>query len=95
MALGDVNITLHQMLSVMMRYTGHVTRVGKMRNVYIIYVGKRERKRLLGRPRRRLDDNIRMDLREIAWEGLDWMHLDQHKDQCQALVITVMNIRVP
>jgi hypothetical protein len=46
-----------------------------MRNAYKILVGKSERKRLIGRPRHRCDDNIRMDLREIGWEDVDWIHL--------------------
>jgi hypothetical protein len=46
-----------------------------VRNTYKIVVGKPERKRPLGRPTRRLEDNIRMDLREIGWEGVNWMHL--------------------
>jgi len=46
-----------------------------MRNAYKILVGKPEGKRPLGRPRRRWEDNIRMDLREIEWQGVDWMHL--------------------
>jgi hypothetical protein len=46
-----------------------------MRNAYKIVVGKPERKRSLGKPRRRWEDNIRMDLREIGWEGVDWIHL--------------------
>jgi hypothetical protein len=51
-------------------------------------------KRPLGRPRRRWEDNIRMDLKEI-WEGVDWLHLAQDLEQWRALVNTVMNLRVP
>jgi hypothetical protein len=58
-------------------------------------VRKPERKRPLGRPRRRWEDNIGMDFREIGWEGVDWSHLAQDRDQWQALVNTVMNLRVP
>jgi hypothetical protein len=47
------------------------------------------------RPRRRWEDNIRMDLREIGWEGVDWIHLAQDRDQWWALVNTVMNFGVP
>jgi hypothetical protein len=56
---------------------------------------KPEGKRPLVRPRRRWEDNIRMDLREIGWEGVDWMHLAQDRDHCRSLVNTVMNRRVP
>jgi hypothetical protein len=49
----------------------------------------------LGRPRRRWVDNIKMDLREIGWDGVDWIELDQDRDQWRTLVNTVMNLRVP
>jgi len=65
-----------------------------MKNAYIL-VGKSEGKRPLRRPRRRWENNIRMDLKKIVWEGVDWMHLAQNRDQWQALVNTVMNFRVP
>jgi hypothetical protein len=54
---------------------------GEKRNAYRILVGKPEGKRPLGRPRRRLVDNIKMDLREIGWDGMDWIDLAQDKDQ--------------
>jgi hypothetical protein len=54
-----------------MRWAGHVARIGEKRNAYKILVGKPEGKRALGRPRRRWVDNIKMDLREIGWSGLD------------------------
>jgi hypothetical protein len=57
--------------------------------------GKPEGKRLLGRLRRRWEDNINMDLREIVWCGMDWIILAEDTDQRRALVNTVMNIRVP
>jgi hypothetical protein len=60
---------------------------GGKRNAYRISVGNREGKRPLGRPRRRWVDNIKMDLRERGWDGMDWIDL--------ALVNTVMNLRVP
>jgi hypothetical protein len=65
------------------------------RNAYRILVGKPERKRSLGRPRRRWEDNTRMDLREIGWDGMDWINLAQDGDQWRALVNTVMSLRVP
>jgi hypothetical protein len=58
-------------------------------------VGKPEGKRSLGGPRRRWVDNIKMDLREIGWAAMDWIHLDQDRDRWRALVNTVMNLRVP
>jgi hypothetical protein len=57
--------------------------------------GKSEGKRPLGRPRRRWVNNIKMDLREIGWGGLDWIDLAEDGDQWRALVNTVMNLRVP
>jgi hypothetical protein len=66
-----------------------------MRNAYKILVGKPEGKRPLGRPRRRWMDNIKMDLREIGWNGENWIDLAQDRDQWSALVNTVMNLRVP
>jgi len=74
---------------------GLVARMGKMRNAYNILVGKPERKRSVGRPRCRGEDNIRMGLREIGWEDVDWIHLAQHRNQWRALLNTVMNLRVP
>jgi hypothetical protein len=64
---------------------------GAKRNAYRILVENRP----LGRPRRRWVDKIKMDLREIGWNGVDWIDLAQDRDQWRALVNTVMNIRVP
>jgi hypothetical protein len=58
-------------------------------------VGKPEGKRPPERPRRRWEDNIKMDLREIGWGGMDWIDLAQDRDQWRALVNTVMNLQVP
>jgi len=69
--------------------------MGKMRNAYKILVRKPEWKKPLGRHRCRWEDNIRINLREIGWEGVDWMHLAQDKDQWQDLVCTVVNLWVP
>jgi hypothetical protein len=60
-----------------------------------ILMGKLEGKRPLGRPRRRWMDNIKMDLREIGLDGMDWIVLVQDRDQCRDLLNTVMNPRVP
>jgi hypothetical protein len=65
------------------------------KNVYRILVEKPVGKRLLGRPRRRWGNNIKMDLGEIGWDGVDWIDLVQDTDQWRALVNTVMNLRVP
>jgi hypothetical protein len=64
------------------------------RNAYRILVGNPEGKEPLGRQRRRLEDNIKMDLRETEWNGMDWMDLAQDTNQWRALVNAVMNLRV-
>jgi hypothetical protein len=62
---------------------------------YRILVGMPEGKRPLGKPRCKWVDNIKMDLREIGWDGMNWIDLPQDRDQWRVLVNTVMNIRVP
>jgi hypothetical protein len=69
--------------------------MGKKRNAYRILVGKPEGKRPLGRPRRKLMDNIKVDLREIGWHGVDWIDMAQDRDQWRAIVNTVLIPRVP
>jgi hypothetical protein len=64
-------------------------------NAYRIFVGNPERKRPLGRPRRRWVDNIKMDLREIGWDGVDWIDVTQDTDKWRTFVNTVLNLRVP
>ena len=76
------------------RWAGHVARMGEGRGVHRVLVGKPEGKRPLGRPRRRWEDNIKMDLRE-ARRGGDWMELAQDRDRWPALVDKMMNFRVP
>jgi len=68
--------------------------MGEMRNAYNIVTGKLEGKRPVGRPRRRWEYNIRMDLWETGWKVVDWMHLTQNRKQWWALVNTVMHLRV-
>jgi len=79
------------------RRTGHVVRMGEMRGVYRVLVGKRERKRPLGRPRRRWEDNIKLDLQEVGCGGMDWIELAQDRDSGGggALLNAVMNLWVP
>jgi hypothetical protein len=68
--------------------------MGEERNVYKVLMGKPEEKRPLGRPRRRWEDGIRMDLREIGWESVEWILLAQDRDRWRALVNTAMNLWV-
>jgi len=77
-----------------MRWAGHVERIGERRGVYRVLVGKPEGKRPLGRPKRKWEDNIKMDLQEVRCGGLDWIELAQVRDSWRALVNTVMSLRV-
>jgi hypothetical protein len=77
------------------RWAGHVVRMGEGRGVYRVLVERSEEKRPLGRPRCRLEDNIKMDLREIGIDGANWIRLVQGRVQWWAFVSTVMNLRVP
>jgi len=65
------------------------------RGVYRVVLGKPEGKRPTGRPRRRWEDNIKMDLQEVGCGGMDWIDLAQERDRWRALVNAVMNLRVP
>jgi hypothetical protein len=67
---------------------------GEERGVHMVLVGKPEGKRPLGRPRRRWDYNIRMDLQDVVCGGTDWIGLAQDRDRCRAIVNAVMNLRV-
>ena len=78
-----------------MRWPGHVARMGEDRGVHRMLVGKPEGKRPLGRPRRRWEDNIKMDLQEVEGGRADWMELAQDRDGWRSLVGTVRNFRVP
>jgi hypothetical protein len=78
-----------------MRWAGHVARMGEGRGVYKILVGRPEGKRPLGRPRRRWEDNIKMEVREIGIDEANWIQLAQDRVQWRAFVNTVMNLRVP
>ena len=77
-----------------MRWAGHVARMGEKRGVYRVLVGKPEGKSLLGRPRRRWVDNIRMYLQEVECGYMDWLGLAQDRNRWRTLVSAVMNLRV-
>ena len=77
-----------------MRWAGHVARMGEVRGVHRVLVGKPEGKRPLGRPRRRWEDNFKMDLQEMGVGCGDLIELAQDRDRWLALVSTVMNLRV-
>ena len=78
-----------------MRWAGHVARMGEDRGVHRVLVGKCEGKRPLGRPRRRWEDNIKMDLQEVGRGRGEWMELAQDRDRWRALVGRVRVFRVP
>jgi hypothetical protein len=78
-----------------MRWAGHVARMGEGRGVYRVLAGRPEGKRPLGRPRRRWEDNMKLDLREIGIDGANWIQLAQDRVQWRAFVNTVMNLCVP
>jgi hypothetical protein len=68
--------------------------MGEERGVYTVLVGKPVRRRPLGRPMRRWEDNIRMDLQEVGCGGMDWIGLAQDRNRWRAIVNAVMNLRV-
>jgi len=78
-----------------MRWAGHEARMGEGRDVYRILVGKPGGKTSLGRPKRRWEDNIKMDLQKVGCGGIDWIELAQDRGRWRALVNAVINFRVP
>ena len=76
-----------------MRWAEHVARNGERSGVYRVLVGKSEGKKPHGRPGRRWEDNIKMDIQELGYGGMDWMELAQDRDRWRALVNGVMNLR--
>jgi hypothetical protein len=78
-----------------MRWAGHVARMGEGRSVYRVLVGSPEGRRPLVRPRRRWEDNIKVDLREIGIDGANWIQLAQGRVRWWAVVSTVTNLRFP
>jgi hypothetical protein len=85
---------IRQVKSRRVRWAGHLARMGEERKVYKVLVGKPEGRRPLGRPRRKWEDGVRMDLSEIGLGGVDWIRLAQDKDWWRAVVSAVMNLRV-
>ena len=77
-----------------MRWAGHVARTGDKRGVFRVLVGKPEGKKPLGRPKRRWEDNIKVDLQEVGCGGMDWIELSQDRERWRALLNAVMNRRV-
>jgi len=69
--------------------------MGERRGAYRVLVGKHEGKRPLGGPRRRWEDNMKMDFQEVGREGMDWIELAQDRDRWRALMTAVMNLWVP
>ena len=86
---------MYKVKSRRMRWAGHVARMGDDRGVHRMLVGKPERKRSLGRPRRRWENNIKIDLQEVRRGRGDWMELAQDRDRWRALMGTVKDFRVP
>ncbi|KAJ4431551.1 hypothetical protein ANN_20150 [Periplaneta americana] len=78
-----------------LRWVGHEARMGESRNAYRVLVGRPEGKKSLGRPRRRWEDNIKMDLREVEYDDIDWINIAQDRDRWRAYVRAAMNLRVP
>jgi hypothetical protein len=78
-----------------MRWAGHVARMGEGRGAYRILVGRPEGRRPLGRPRRRWDDNIKMNLQEVVWGVMGWIDMAQDRDKWRDVVNSVLNLRVP
>jgi hypothetical protein len=77
-----------------MRWARNVAHMGEERKLYKVLVGEPEGKRPLGRPRRRWEDGVRMDLREIGLGDVDWIRLAQYRDRWRAVVSAVMNLQV-
>jgi hypothetical protein len=85
---------IRQVKSRRMRWARHVARLGEETKVYKVLVGKSEGKRPLGRPRRRWENGIRMDIREIGWGWVDLIRLSQDRDRWRDVESAVMNLRV-
>jgi hypothetical protein len=78
-----------------MQWAGHVARMGEKRGAYRILVGRPEGRRQLGRPMRRWENNIKMDIQDVGWGRMNWIEVVQDRDRWRALENAVMNVRVP
>ena len=94
-ALYSLPNTIRSLNSRRLRWAGHVAHMEQSRNAYRVLVGKPEGNRPLGRPRRRWEDNIRMDLREVGCDPGEWIVLAEDRDLWRVYVKAVMNLRVP
>jgi len=96
--LNDLNsspVVVWVIKSRRMRWAGHVARMVERRGVYMVLVEKPEGRRPLGRPRRKWEDNIKMDLQKVGCGGINWIELAQDRDRWRAIVNAIMNLRVP
>ena len=96
--LNDLHYSLNVvgvMKSIRMRWAGHVAHTGEERGVYRVLVGEPEGRRPLGRPRSRWEGNIKMDLQEVGYGGMDWIELAQDRDRWRELVNAAMKLQVP
>jgi hypothetical protein len=82
-------------MAVLIRWAGYVPRMREWRGIYRILVKKPEGKKPSGRPRRRWEDNIKMDCHVVGCGGMGWVEVAQDRGRCRGLVNTVMNLRVP
>ena len=90
-----LDLSAFRFLYLFIRLAGHVACMGEALGVYRILLGKPERRRPMGRPRRRWVDNIRMDFQEVGGGYMDWIGLAQDRERWRTLVSAVMNLRVP
>ncbi|KAJ4450934.1 hypothetical protein ANN_02369 [Periplaneta americana] len=91
----NTSCCIRNIKSRLLRWAGQVARIVESRNAYRVLVGRPEGKRPLGRPRRRWEDNIKMDLREVGYDDREWINLAQDRDRWLAYVRAAMNLRVP
>ena len=93
--LYSLHNTVRVIKSRRMRWVGHVARTGEKRAIDKVLMGKPEVKKPLGRPSRRWEDNIKMNLQEVGCGGMDWIELAQDRERWRPLVNAVMIVRVP